>query len=342
MRDNIKDYVIDFGSIDYKRESIPRILWGIKDLDYYTKGIEVGLTILVADTNAGKTVFTSNLIMNASEQDYNTCVFASEHTAESYKMLIMSQNATAGDFMLVPFKDNNGKDTNIADFYVNEKKEAQVNYKLGGKLKIYNNKKSERDINTIIEFIEYCHNEYGCKVVILDNAMEIEAKGLDQNASQTNMLTLLRDTLLRLNMFGILVMHINKESANLGFRLSVKSASGTSNSGNKAYNVIALYRKDCIYEGKGQEKMIDKFKQDLAQAGFNYDSCDSFIDVLKTKGNGNGVVGLIFDTMTKTYKQAPKISKTEADKIYKSLEPKQNRWDTIQCESIVADGDLPF
>ena len=86
--------------------------------------------------------------------------------------------------------------------------------------------------------------------------MEIESKGYDANSSQTNMLTVLRDTFLNLGMFGILVMHINKESANNGFRLTVKSASGTSNAGNKAYNVISLYRKDCIYTAKGNEKNV--------------------------------------------------------------------------------------
>jgi hypothetical protein len=344
MRENIGDYVKNFGDISYERKSLERILWGIKDLDYYTKGIEKGLTILVADTNAGKTVFTSNLIMNANKQNYKTCVFASEHTAESYKMLIMQQNASAGDFELVPFKDNNGQDTNIADFYVKENIEQKVNNTLNNNLYIYNNNKKERDINTIVEFIEYCNKQYGCKVCILDNAMEIESKGYDANSSQTNMLTVLRDTFLNLGMFGILVMHINKESANNGFRLTVKSASGTSNAGNKAYNVISLYRKDCIYTAKGNEKMLDRFKQDLAQAGFDYDSCDAFIDVLKTKGNGNGVVGLNFNKDTKTYKQAQKISKTEADKIYRKLEKKI-------CEQLPFDfdmdcgtdnGDLPF
>ena len=93
---------------------------------------------------------------------------------------------------------------------------------------------------------------------------------------------------------------------------------------------------------KAMKKMLDRFKQDLAQAGFDYDSCDAFIDVLKTKGNGNGVVGLNFNKETKTYKQAQKISKTEADKIYRKLEKKiceQLPFDMDCCND---NGDLPF
>ena len=124
-----------------------------------------------------------------------------------------------------------------------------------------------------------------------------------------------------------------------GFRLTVKSASGTSNAGNKAYNMIALYRKDCIFVSKGQERMLEKFVEDCAKCGFDFDDCDGFLEVVKTKGNGNGVIGLVYDRETKTYKQARKISATEADKIFKTR-VKQSRFDMMgEWED---DDEIPF
>lgn len=335
MRKDIAEFAIAFNDIAYERKSIDRILWGYPDLDYYTKGIEKGLTIVEADTNMGKSVLTMQVLQNVSKQGYKACVFASEHTNESYKRLVMQQNGKKGDFELVPFKDTSGCDTNIADWYVTREIEQNVENNLGKNIILFNSNKKERDVVTIIQWIEYCHEQYGCKFCLLDNFTELDNRSSDVFQGQTTMLSQIRDTFLRLGMMGVLVMHINKESASNGFRLTVKSASGTSNAGNKAYNVVALYRKDCIYVAKGQEKMLDKFIQDCAKCGFSYETCDGFLEVLKTKGNGNGIVGLIYDPETKTYRQAPKISKTEADKIFKATKKSvldSNRWEDMDDE----------
>ena len=100
MRRDIADFAIPFNNVAYERKSIARILWGYQDLDYYTKGIERGLTILEADTNMGKSILTMQVLQNVSKQGYKACVFASEHTNESYKMLIMQQNGKKGSFGL--------------------------------------------------------------------------------------------------------------------------------------------------------------------------------------------------------------------------------------------------
>lgn len=337
MRKDIAEYAVQFNDVPYERKSIHRILWGYPDLDYYTKGIERGLTILEADTNMGKSILTMQVLQNVSKQGYKACVFASEHTNESYKMLIMQQNGKKGEFQCVPFKDTSGNDTNIADWYVNEETEKKVESSLGANIILYNSQKKERDIRTLVDWIEYCHDTFGCKFCLIDNFTEVENNANDIFQGQTAIITLLRDTLLRLDMMGVLVMHINKESASNGFRLTVKSTSGTANAGNKAYNMIALYRKDYISVGKGQEKMLEKFIQDCARCGFDYEKCDGFAEVVKTKGNGSGIVGLTYDSETKTYRQAEKISQTEADKIFK-VKTKQSRIDLEEVNDL--DDDL--
>ena len=105
--------------------------------------------------------------------------------------------------------------------------------------------------------------------------------------------------------------------------------------------MIALYRKDCIYVAKGQERMLEKFVEDCARCGFSFEKCDGFLEVVKTKGNGNGIIGLVYDKETKTYKQADKISQTEADKIFK-VKSKQSNFNDLEWQDFGDDEEIPF
>ena len=341
-RKDIDEFIVKFEDIGYTRRSIERVLTGFHDLDYYIKGFESGLSILIADTNMGKSILTASFIRNAIGQGYNVGVFASEHSLESYKMLVMQQNPKSGEFYPVPFIDKNGNDTNIADWYVSEKSYASTSAIYDKKLVMYNTRKVDRDIGTIVQWMKRCYELYKTRFFIIDNFMEITQTAANQNQEQTDILTKLRDVALNNKepLFVILVQHITKESVKDTFRLDVKSGSGTSNSGNKAYNLLALYRKDCIRVKKGNERELDKFKQDCAKCGFDYDACDSFLEVLKTKGNGNGVVGLRYLADNKTFEQAPKMSKTDADKIYKKYE-KKVQTSALDWEEISED-EMPF
>lgn len=346
MRQDIEKYIIDFATIPYERISIERVLTGFKDLDYYNKGIEVGITELIGDTNTGKSILTSRLIDSSISQGYKCGVFAGEHTLRKYKMLVMQQNAKQGDFELVPFIDNNGNETNIADWYVTKECEQRVNQKYNGKLYLYDVRKNERDIGTICDFMEHAYKTYGIRFFIIDNLMEIENKSENQFQEQTQIVTKLRNLSLRYNLFVVLVMHTNKAAGAEGFRMNVKNAFGSSNITNKGYNVWFLYRKDQIVTFNKNEKVLDKFKQDCAKAGFDFDACDGFIETAKTKGNSNGVVGITYDKDSKTFKQANKISQTDADKIYrkyekKSLQQVQTDWDStnnVAMEEIEYEG----
>lgn len=334
MRKDIDEYIIKFENIPYERKSIERVLTGFKDLDYFNKGIETGLTEIIGDTNVGKSIFVSSLINNAIEQHYKVGVFAGEHSLRSYKNLIMQQNGKKGEFVLVPFKDNNGNDTNIADWYVNEEAESRISKKFNNNLFLYNVEKSERDIETLLQAIQYGSEHYGIRFWVLDNLMELKNENENQWQEQTAIGNKLRNMFVQKNLFGVLVMHTAK---NDNLRLNIRNAFGSSNITNKAYRVWILYRKDYIFARKGQERELDKMKQDLATNGFDFDTCDGFIDTIKSKGNGNGIIGLKYIPESKTYIQADKISKTEADKIIKAT----CKQETLNFETIDS-GDLPF
>lgn len=352
MREDISKFLINIKDIPYDRVSIERILTGFVDLDFFNKGIEFGITELVGDTNTGKSIFTSSLIDKAILQKYKVAVFAGEHTLRKYKMQLMQQTAQKGEFQLVPFIDryniygNNGE-TNIADWYVNEDCEKRFGNKYNDNLYLFDVRRNERDVDTICDFMEYSYNKYGIRFFILDNLMEIENNSDNQFQEQTSIATKLRNMAIKFGLFVVLVMHVNKSGGTDGFRLTVKNAFGSSNITNKGYNIWFLYRKDQIITFNKNEKVLDKFKQDCVKCGFDFDKCDAFIETAKTKGNGNGIVGLLYDADSKTFKQAPKISKTDADKLYKQYENNANRQTSLSYDDLIPIkddelDDLPF
>jgi len=323
---DLNEYLVEFSSIEYDRKSVERVLTGYKDIDYYTKGIEVGLTEILGDTNVGKSIFTSSLIRNAIQQHYKVGIFAGEHSLRTYKALVMQQNGLKGEFEVVPFIDTNGNETNIGDWYVNEEAEKRITEMYKDNLYLFNVEKENRDIDTIIDVIKQGKEKYGIRFWIIDNLMEIDNKASNQWQEQTQIGNKLRNIFVQNNMFGILVMHTNKTDT---LRINIKNAFGSSNITNKGYTILVIYRKDYLYPKKGQEKELEYIKRDLATSGFSYDKCDGFIDIIKTKGNGKGIVGIVYDAETKTYKQAPKISQTEADKIIKATTTNVNTVDDI-------------
>lgn len=311
---DIDKYLVKFEDIPYERKSIERVLTGFPDLDYFNKGIECGLTEVLGGTNVGKSVFTSSLIKSAISQHYKVGVFAGEHSLKSYKALVMQQNATKGEFECIPFIDNNGKETNIADWYVNEESEQRINNMYNGNMFLFDVRRPERNVDTMVNVIKNAKEKYGVRFWIIDNLMEIDNKSNNQWQEQTDIGNQLRNVFVQNDLFGILVMHINKTKS---LRVSIRDAFGSSNITNKAYRIWVIYRKDTLYPTKDQEKELEYIKEDLLKNGFDYDKCDGFIDTVKSKGNGNGIIGIKYNADTKTYAQADKISKTEADKIFK-------------------------
>lgn len=343
MSKDYSQYLVNIADVPYTRESTERVLTGFPDLDFLNKGIEAGLTEILGATNSGKSILTALLIGKAIEQHYKVGVFAGEHSLKTYKQLLYQQNAKKGEFEIIPFHDANGNDTNIADWFVNEKAEERISKKFNNNLFLFNVEKDERDIDTIIGAVMYGYKTYGIRFWVIDNLMEIDNKASNQWQEQSGIGNKLRNVFVQNNLFGILVMHTNKNDA---LRYTTRDAFGASNITNKGYRIWVVYRKDYMFAKQGQEKELNRIKQDLASAGFDYEQCDGFIDTIKTKGNRNGIIGIKYDAETKTYTQASKITKTEADKIYKSYE-KQERMSDSELfgelnEIDYMDGDLPF
>lgn len=324
----------NIGDVPYERKSVERVLTGFNDLDYYTKGFEVGVTLLVANTNAGKSTFVQGVLARAIEQGYKSFVFSGEHTAQSFLQLIYHQNSTKKDYLPVAYKNWKGEDTNIADWYVTEEKEKEIRAKFAGNLFIYSNK-APRDIDSMLASMVACHKEQGARFFLIDNLISIDNISSNVFAEQTRITEAIRTFALNYKVIVLLVAH-QRKIAERGFLIDIQDVAGSQNISNKAYNVIAQYRTDML---NANSKDYEQLSIALAKCGFNIDDCDGVLSVIKTKGNSNGYVGLVYDRETKTYKQARKISATEADKIFKTR-VKQSRFDMMgEWED---DDEIPF
>ncbi|MFR1565534.1 MAG: DnaB-like helicase C-terminal domain-containing protein [Christensenellales bacterium] len=320
----------DITQIPYERVSQERILTGFNDLDYYTKGLSVGVTLLVANTNAGKSTLVQCILKKAIDQGYRAWVFSGEHTAQSFLQLMYHQNSEKKDYVAIRYKD-----TNIIDWYVTEEKERELKAKFADKIFIYSNK-AKRDIGTMLESMIACYKERGTRFFLVDNMISIDNISSNVFAEQTRITEAIRTFALNYKVIVLLVAHQRKNAEKGGFLIDIQDVAGSLNISNKAYNVIAQYRVDMLStDGKDYERL----KGQVAKCGFDLKQCDGVLQVLKTKGNGCGFVGIKYDREKKTYLQANKISKTEADKLFAKSE---KLYKTILDLEPIEDGNLPF
>lgn len=321
----------DISQVPYERKSQERVLTGFNDLDYYTKGLEIGVTLLVANTNSGKSTFVQGVLARAIEQGYKAFCFSGEHTAQSFLQLLYHQNSEKKDYLPIAYKNWKGEETNIADWYVSEEREQEIRKKFDGNLFIYSNK-APRDIDSLIEAMTACYKEKGARFFIIDNMISIDNISSNVFAEQTRITEAIRTFALNNKVIVLLVAH-QRKIAEKGFLIDIQDVAGSQNISNKAYNVIAQYRTDMLNKASKDYEIMTR---DLAKCGFDIEQCDGILAVIKTKGNGNGYVGIKYDPETKTYRQAPKISQTQADKIFKAAKRK------VEMVAIDDDEEIPF
>lgn len=323
-------------AIPYERKSVERILTGFNDLDYFTKGLEVGVTLLVAQTNCGKSTFVQGVLSRAIEQGYRCWGFSGEHTAQSFLQLLYHQNSSKKDYVPIAYKNWKGEDTNIADWYITEEREKIIKEKFDGNLFIYSNK-AKRDIDTMLDSMRDCYEKHGTRFFLVDNLISIDNISSNVFAEQTAITEKIRTFALNYKVIVLLVAH-QRKSERGSFLIDIQDVAGSQNISNKAYNVIAQYRTDMLNK---DSKDYETLRKELAGNGFDIDKCDGVLSVIKTKGNKNGSVGIVYDAETKTYSQAPKISKTEADRIFK-VKAKESQQIELQMQEVDNDEDLPF
>ena len=89
------------------------------------------------------------------------------------------------------------------------------------------------------------------------------------------------------------------------FRRRLEEIAGTSAIGNKCATALNIMRLDNVDR---ESKYSRAFAKLLETNGYNFDDCDAVIEVLKTRHNKLGFVGLKYDKKRNTYYECKRIN----------------------------------
>jgi len=289
----------------YSNTSKDRVLSGIRDLDYNTKGFEMGcITIWTGFTNAGKTTVMTMLAKKTIEQGERIFFFNGEQTKEDFKNNLYIQSSEKKDLVKRMFRNSC-----VEDVFVKQEKAVLLDKLYGNKIYIYNNE-ANRCIDRLLYAMEELRRTQKIRVFFLDNFMQIDMKSDNVFQEQTEIMEKLRTFAVNKKVHIHLVAHPRKIER-FQTRLTLYDIAGSSNIVNKAYNIISILRVDTV---KQEPKGYEKLQRELLDERYDVNEVSTVLDVLKTKGERCGLVGLKYNKELKTYIEVPKISKEQYDK----------------------------
>lgn len=292
---------------DYKYTTTPkdRVLSKIRELDYDTKGFEMGcITIWTGFTNAGKTTVMTMLAKNTIEQGERIFFFNGEQTKKDFKNNLYIQTVKSIDLIKKQYKNSC-----VFDTFVKTEKAVLMDKLYGNKIFIYNNE-VKRDITTLIKAMEEIRQKEKIRVFFLDNFMQIDMSTDNVFQEQTIVMERLRTFAINRKVHIHLVAH-PKKIERFQTRLSLYDVAGSSNIVNKAYNIISILRVDSMQK---DSKDYEKLQKELLNEKYDIEDVDTVLEVLKTKGERCGLVGLKYLREIKTYIESEKMTTEEIEK----------------------------
>lgn len=295
-----------FNDYEYRTESKERVLSGIDELDYLTNGFELGcITIWTGQTNAGKTTVMTMLIKQTILQGEKVFFFNGEQTKDDFKNNLYKQTVERKDIYSKQYKQSR-----VFDYYVSSKEVPRLNKIYGENLYIYNNNQ-KRTIDFLLQAMEEVRVKHKIRVFILDNFMQIDTKSSDEYREQKDIMEQLRTFAVNKNVHIHLVCHPRKMEK-FQTRLTIYDILGSSNLVNKAYNVISITRVDNMNKESPEYQQLSKA---MYKEGYDIENTSTILEILKTKGLRCGLVGLIYDNVTKSFQQQTLMFPEEKEKL---------------------------
>ncbi len=246
--------------------------------------------------NSGKTTTMTMITKQTIEQGEKVFYFNGEQTKDDFKNNLYKQSVEKGHIQGKRYKK-----TQIIDWFVEDSEIERLNKMYSDSLFVYNNEMA-RTIDMILHAMEEVRVKYGVRVFMLDNFMQIDTSSSDEYREQKEIMEKLRTFAVNKNIHIHLVAHPRKIDK-VNTRITIYDVMGSSNLVNKAYNVISIIRTDNLTEDDSEYKRLAKY---MTSEGYDITQASSVLEVLKTKGEKCGLVGLIYDPLTKTYKQLPR------------------------------------
>ena len=289
----------------YSNTSKDRVLSGIRDLDYNTKGFEMGcITIWTGFTNSGKTTLMTMLVKKTIGQGEIIFFFNGEQTKEDFKNNLYIQSVTKKDLEKIMYRNSC-----VEDVFVRQDKAMSLEKLYGNKIYIYNNE-ADRKIESLIYAMEELRKTQKIRVFFLDNFMQIDMNSENVFQEQTEIMEKLRTFAVNKKVHIHLVAHPRK-TERFQTRLTLYDVAGSSNIVNKAYNIISILRVDAV---KKDPKSYEKLQKELLEERYDINEVDTVLEILKTKGERCGLVGLKYDKELKTFSESVKISSEQYER----------------------------
>lgn len=246
---------------------------GTPSIDYALNDLAPGcLTLILGRMNCGKTTFVKQIIANAINTDNKVFVINGEGDTETfinelYKCVIGRHEE---NYEVVRINKR---------FHKEPKPEILAALQRWHYNKFSMLNKSDADLNSTDELFKIIDNEIKINkpdLIIIDNLMSVlSANANEKNEKQSDFVQKCHDLAVVNRTHIILVLHPNKEFR-AGMDMEVEFASGTSDMGNKADNVIAItreYDEDKIALGvNGQIAVLkNRYYPDLKKIDTTYE-----------------------------------------------------------------------
>lgn len=320
----------DFSEINYSRTFEERALLPFKTLNKMVGGLELGeISIIGGETGSGKTTFISQCILEIIQSDKVLCIYG-ESTLEKQAAQIYRQMTPfcREDYEKKTYFKND-KETDITQWFVSELAEVRVKSITKGKLFFYDTTKG-MDIKSILDAIKIAH-EHGINYFLLDNLMQIETSTSNEVKEIKDYVEDLRRYVIENKIHLVIVAHYRKSQDYTMIRRRLEDILGTSAIGNKcatAFNIIRLDNvvKETYSNGKStSNKGWLSLKELVSKNGYDIDQCDAVIEVLKTRFNKLGFVGLKFNKAQQTFTEVKRNDEFNDDKSIVESESKEEK-----------------
>ena len=260
----------------YSNTSKDRVLSGIRELDYNTKGFEMGcITIWTGFTNAGKTTVMTMLAKKTIEQGERIFFFNGEQTKEDFKNNLYIQSVTKKDLEKKMYRNSC-----VEDVFVKQEKAVLLDKLYGNKIYIYNNE-ADKKIENLLYAMEELRRTQKIRVFFLDNFMQIDMNSDNVFQEQTEIMEKLRTFAVNKKVHIHLVAHPRK-TERFQTRLTLYDIAGSSNIVNKAYNIISILRVDTV---KKEPKSYEKLQKELLEERYDINEVSTVLEILKTNEN---------------------------------------------------------
>lgn len=238
--------IIDLSEVqDENPYLVEKLPTGISDFDKVLYGGLPfgGLTIVAGKRGEGKSTLSSQILINAIENNYTCFAYSGELPNKAFRSIIDFQ--AAGSMHITEVTNENGTKYNKVS---NTNKNLISNW-YKGKCFLYDNSFLEDDeTESLIDTVKNVIMQYGVRVILLDNLMTAidleDSSTTDKNEKQSLFVKKLARMALKYNVLIILVAHKRKNNFSTDENDEISGSGDISN----LASVIVSYERDSKLE----------------------------------------------------------------------------------------------